>query len=155
MGSESAYKDIKECTVNEISILLREYSDERRRNSDERQRNSLKDKKCDDVYRMLGINITTNQKENSVKESKDNADELKNLISNGATQIILTGAPGTGKTRMAKKVAEELNDKNYEFVQFHPSYDYTDFVEGLRPIEDKDKDGNTTMVFRKVDGIFL
>ena len=154
MGSESAYKDIKECTVNEISILLREYSDERRRNSDERQRNSLKDKKCDDVYRMLGINITTNQKENSVKESKDNADELKNLISNGATQIILTGAPGTGKTRMAKKVAEELNDKNYEFVQFHPSYDYTDFVEGLRPIEDKDKDGNTTMVFRKVDGIF-
>ena len=164
MGSESAYKDIKECTVNEISILLREYSDERQRNSDERQRNSLKDKKCDDVYRMLGINITTNQKENSVKESKDNADELEDLISNGATQIILTGAPGTGKTRMAKEIAKEIakececgeksNDKNYEFVQFHPSYDYTDFVEGLRPIEDKDKDGNTTMVFRKVDGIF-
>ena len=162
MGSESAYNDIKECTVNEISILLREYSDERQRNSDERQRNSLKDKKCDDVYRMLGINITTNQKENSVKESKDNADELENLISNGATQIILTGAPGTGKTRMAKEIAkqgaeltwEEKKEKDdscphYKLVQFHPSYDYTDFVEGLRPVEEEGK-----MVFRKVDGIF-
>lgn len=89
-------------------------------------------------------------------KSGDIKKELINLISNGATQIILTGAPGTGKTRMAKEVAEKcgekLNGKGYEFVQFHPSYDYTDFVEGLRPIEAED--GNTTMVFRKVDGIF-
>ncbi|WP_448774094.1 McrB family protein [Blautia sp.] len=90
----------------------------------------------------------------SSNNGKSIEEQLKDLISNGATQIILTGAPGIGKTRMAKEVAEKLNGKGYEFVQFHPSYDYTDFVEGLRPIEDKDNAGNTTMVFRKVDGIF-
>ena len=51
--------------------------------------------------------------------------------------LILTGAPGTGKTFTAKKIAEILtkkNNKQIKFVQFHPSYDYTDFVEGLRPV---------------------
>ncbi len=74
--------------------------------------------------------------------------------------LILTGAPGTGKTYIAKQVAasivsdggkewKDLDDEQRAqvgFVQFHPSFDYTDFVEGLRP----DKDGN----FSRQDGIF-
>lgn len=47
--------------------------------------------------------------------------------------LVLTGAPGTGKTFLAKEIAKAM-DAEVEFVQFHPSYDYTDFVEGLRPI---------------------
>ena len=64
--------------------------------------------------------------------------------------LILTGAPGTGKTYLAKAIAEAM-DAEYDFVQFHPSYDYTDFVEGLRPTP-PDSRGN--IGFERKDGVF-
>lgn len=64
--------------------------------------------------------------------------------------LILTGAPGTGKTYLAREIVTAMGAE-YGFVQFHPSYDYTDFVEGLRPTP-PDSRGN--IGFERKNGVF-
>ena len=91
------------------------------------------------------INSLLNQKHDT-----EMIDKLKNLLI-ANHNLILTGAPGTGKTFLAKKIAEALGatGTSCKLVQFHPSFDYTDFVEGLRPVCNNEQLG-----FERKDGIF-
>lgn len=79
--------------------------------------------------------------------------DLDNILEQGNKQIIFTGAPGTGKTYNVKKYVENHIDgkEQYKFVQFHASYDYSDFVEGLRPVVIEGQENNS---FVRLDGIF-
>lgn len=79
------------------------------------------------------------------------ADQLTDLLQH-THNLILHGAPGTGKTFLAKEIAKRMGCTQDEigFVQFHPSYDYTDFVEGLRP----KSQNNGEIGFERKDGVF-
>ncbi|MDW7731948.1 MAG: AAA family ATPase [Methanolobus sp.] len=67
--------------------------------------------------------------------------ELKNILDSLEIKknIVLQGPPGVGKTFVAKKIAYEMmketDDSKIEIVQFHQSYSYEDFIQGIRPSE--------------------
>ncbi|MYD07761.1 MAG: AAA domain-containing protein [Acidimicrobiaceae bacterium] len=69
-------------------------------------------------------------------ETGYSADQLKGWIDQlqRKQQLILYGPPGTGKTYLAERLARYLVDGGVsELVQFHASYAYEDFVQGIRP----------------------
>lgn len=69
---------------------------------------------------------------------KDWLDEYIELLES-RRQVIVYGPPGTGKTYVARKIARHIaGDDGVRAVQFHPSYAYEDFFEGLRPYTTED-----------------
>lgn len=58
--------------------------------------------------------------------------EIKNLLQR-RHYVILQGAPGTGKTYTALKIAEEYDNENVFFEQFHAETTYSDFIYGIQP----------------------
>ena len=122
--------------------------------------------KYPDYVKKIETMITEGKNDNiqSIQYDEKYSYYINLLLKN--KNLILNGAPGTGKTYLAKQIAAQIifdgnvpedfeeNEKfinQYGFVQFHPSYDYTDFVEGLRPTS-PNKDGS--IGFERKDGIF-
>ena len=116
-----------------LEIIKNEFGDE------------LKDKKTDEFYLSQFVWL--------LYENLFNPFSLKK-------QIVKYGAPGTGKTYQARQQTSLLFDiwkeefapksslthgSQIELVQFHPSYSYEDFIEGLRPVLDEDGAAQLTL----------
>ena len=121
-----------------LNIIKKEFSDE------------LKKKETDDFYLSQFVWV--------LYENIFNPFSLKK-------QIVKYGAPGTGKTYQARQQASLLFDiwkvelapnsnftpnSQIELVQFHPSFSYEDFIEGLRPV----LDANGTTQLKLQNGVF-
>lgn len=125
-----------------------------------------------DIYKQV-FQLSNQEKD---KKSDEMIEKYSRLLQT-KHNIILQGAPGTGKTYNTAAIAlsvigvtdvdltnhkavmeryEELRKKHQiAFCTFHQSMEYEDFVEGLKPFPVKDKDGNVIGIeYRVDDGIF-
>ena len=94
-------------------------------------------------------NNTTGENTMNSTSTDDIVSKYTSLLTH-THNLIFHGAPGTGKTHLAKEIAKAMGAET-AFVQFHPSYDYTDFVEGLRPVP---QDDSGQIGFELRDGVF-
>lgn len=78
---------------------------------------------------------------NEVYLPKESYRRMKALLLS-KKNIILQGAPGVGKTfsarRLAYSIMGEKDPSRVEFIQFHQSYAYEDFIMGYKPNEEGD-----------------
>lgn len=88
------------------------------------------------------INYADYTKEDFLNEVYMDEDDYNTLVHllNTKLNIILQGAPGVGKTFVAKRLAYSIMGKKdksrVSMIQFHQSYSYEDFIQGYRPSKD-------------------
>ncbi len=92
--------------------------------------------------------ITKAIKEVTSDHPSNNKAEVSSLLKE-RKYVVLQGAPGTGKTRLAKNIAEEWTAKTF-FTQFHAETSYSDFIYGIRP-----KLEATSLAYSGEEGVLL
>ena len=115
-------------------------------------------KLCEICKTILSPDVVLNRNsvylfERAVWECTHYSDYYTDLIKNNKN-LILYGAPGTGKTFTVKRAIRSFDDSKVktEFVQFHPSFTYEDFIEGIRPLGIDSKTG--VLNVGPVNGVF-
>ncbi len=136
--------------------------------TDDELKNQSKIKGTKEFYENVWEYLKDSESKQKSLKMKEKISELESSLTDDKQKnLIVYGAPGTGKTfnvlqlikeqlRKSKKEENENEmDKkikdNYKIIQFHPSYDYEDFIEGIKPTG-IDKNGN--MKFELVNGVF-
>jgi 5-methylcytosine-specific restriction protein B len=114
---------------------------------------------ANDSYPKYLLDIINGKKSNNRNENSPMIDLIQYK-----KQIILQGPPGTGKTRLAKDIALEMlslsdvnelqENKQFKLIQFHPSYTYEDFVQGIVAKPNPDGDGILYEAENKTLGLF-
>ena len=123
-------------------------------------------------FREAYFPVDYEQREAKAVSSVNRSNEVSSKIS--PQNVIFYGPPGTGKTRAFEEKIRELEaihdskadqknqtvnkseptdtEKRYEFVTFHQSYSYEDFVEGIRPVLHKKQ--SSSLSYELKNGIF-
>lgn len=99
-------------------------------------------------------NVDNTKNEESVDEKPEvsrkteTCDELVDKLVDSlkkSKNLVLVGAPGMRKHHLALEIANSMKAE-VMLVQFHPSYEYADFIEGIRPAQNAG--------FERKDGVF-
>lgn len=155
----------KDSLHDDYNALLKELKSVSLREIKDSERLKIKNNEDDDIFNIDGMNwffkgtATDETGKDRAKRDLNTAidcmiklyeriekiEKTQYLLLLSNKQLIMNGAPGTGKTYLARNDIADLllfnlgesedvkKNLRLGMVQFHPSYDYTDFIDGIRP----------------------